>query len=82
MEDVFPNDYRVPMRQAYLEADRQSQIKNELRDYSLVKEYYELAAELYEKNRIRGSDPEMQQLDELISTLRLHGWMNRRPVQV
>lgn len=76
MEDVFPNDYRVPMRQAYLEADRQSQIKNELRDYSLVKEYYELAAELYEKNMgSGGSDPEMQQLDELISTLRLHGWI-------
>jgi serine/threonine-protein kinase len=76
MSDAFPDDYRVPMRQAYLEADRQSLLQNESRDYALTKQYYDAAAALYEDSvKPGGSDPEMQQLDALIDQLRQHQWI-------
>lgn len=76
MVDVFPNDFRVPMRQAYLEADRQSKISNENRDYALVKKYYDQAVELYTENVREGeSDPEMQQLELLIEELIANNWI-------
>jgi len=77
MTDLFPDDYRVPMRQAFLEADIQSNIENENRDYSMTKQYYERAVELYNKNVRPGeSDPEMQQLDLLIEQLRANKWID------
>jgi serine/threonine protein kinase/lipopolysaccharide biosynthesis regulator YciM len=77
MANLFPADYRVPMRQAYLEANRQSKIRNESRDYSLVKQYYDSAAELYKLNvKPRESDPEMQQLDLIIQQLRTNKWID------
>lgn len=77
MSDIFPNDFRVPMRQAYLEADRQAKIKNENRDYTLTKQYYDSAVKLYNENVRPGeSDPEMQQLDLLIEQLRNNKWIN------
>jgi len=76
MADEFPNDYRVPMRQTYLEADRQSKIANEDRDYSTTQQYYGRAVDLYNKNVKPGnSDPEMQQLDNIIGQLRSEGWI-------
>lgn len=76
MADAFPNDYRVPMRQAYLEADRQSKLANESRDYKLTKQYYDASTALYEDNIKPGeSDQEMQQLDALIDQLRQHKWI-------
>ena len=77
MADIFPNDFRVPMRQAYLEAERQSKIENESRDYALTKHYYDAAAKLYTDNVRPGeSDPEMQQLELLIDRLRVNGWID------
>jgi serine/threonine-protein kinase len=77
MADLFPNDYRVPMRRAYLEADRQSKRANESRDYSLTAQYYGNAAELYVANVKPGdADPEMQRLDALIDELRQHKWIS------
>jgi serine/threonine-protein kinase len=77
MTDLFPNDYRVPMRQAYLEADRQSKIINESREYALTKQYYDRAAQLYADNIRPGeSDPEMQQLDYLIAQLQTNKWID------
>ena len=77
MVDMFPNDYRVPMRQAYLEAEKQSKIANENRDYKLTKQYYDAANTLYKDNvRPGDSDPEMQQLDALIEQLRQHKWID------
>jgi serine/threonine-protein kinase len=77
MTDLFPYDYRVPMRQAYLEADMQSRIANESRDYSLTKQFYDAAVALYSENVRPGhSDPEMQQLDFLIEQLRQHRWID------
>lgn len=77
MAEIFPGDYRVPMRQAYLEADRQSEISNESRDYSLVKRCYDSATELYNMNVKPGeSDPEMQQLDLIMQQLRTNKWID------
>ena len=72
----FPKDYRVPMRQANLEAERQSKADNESRDYAPVKQYYDAASDLYTANLAPGnSDPEMQQLQALIEQLREHKWI-------
>jgi pentatricopeptide repeat protein len=77
MADLFPNDYRIPMQQAYLEADRQSRIRNENRDYALTKQYYDAAALMYGENARPGeSDPEMQQLDYIIEQLRANKWID------
>jgi len=77
MADFFPNDYRVPMRRAFLEADRQSRIANEYRDYELTSQYYESAVMLYAANVRPGvSDPEMQQLRSLIEQLRANNWID------
>lgn len=76
MEGLFPGDYRVPMRQAFLEADRQSVLANEERDYAITKQYYDTAAALYAQNVKPGeSDPEMQQLDSIIEQLRVNKWI-------
>lgn len=77
MSDLFSNDYRVPMRRAYLEADRQSKLENEDRDYSITKQYYDTAVDLYNKNLKDGeSDPEMQQLELIIQQLRENNWID------
>jgi len=77
MADAFPGDYRVPMRQAYLEADRQSQLENSTRDYSMAEQYYNRAVGLYEENVKPGdSDPEMQRLDLIFEQLRDNKWLD------
>jgi pentatricopeptide repeat protein len=77
MAALFPQDYRVPMRQAYLEADRQSHIENENRDYTQTKLYYDAAVALYHENVRPGeSDPEMQQLDFIIEQLKANKWID------
>ena len=77
MAYAFPQDYRVPMRQAYLEADIQSKQENEQRDYTLTKQYYDTATELYTSNLRPGEgDPEMQQLDLLIEQLKQYKWFD------
>jgi len=65
------------MRQAYLEADRQTIIENINRNYALTKQYYDTAIRLYNENVKPGeSDPEMQQLDYLIEQLRANKWID------
>ncbi|MDR1640855.1 MAG: tetratricopeptide repeat protein, partial [Clostridiales bacterium] len=76
MATEFPNDYRVPMRQALMTADRQSQLDNDSRDYSKVKEHYDKAASLYAANVKPGqTDPEMQQLEVIMEQLRIGNWI-------
>jgi len=76
MAGLFPEDYRVPMRRAFLEAGRQSGIENESRDYALMKEYYDNAIKLYKENAGQDEyDPEMQQLESLINQLKTHSWL-------
>jgi serine/threonine-protein kinase len=76
MTDLFPNDYRVPMRKAYLEADKQSNIVNENRNYTITKQYYDDAVLLYQSSLKPGdTDPQMQQLEVLIEQLRANNWI-------
>lgn len=77
MAEWFPDDYRVPMRQAYLEADQQSRQVNEKRDYTLTRQYYERAAALYRANvRAGEADSEMQRLAALIEQLKANKWFD------
>jgi serine/threonine-protein kinase len=77
MSDMFPRDYRIPMRQAYLEADRQAARESIDRDYGLTKQYYEQAVALYSENVRPGeADPEMQQLELIIEQLRANMWID------
>ncbi|MDR2615717.1 MAG: tetratricopeptide repeat protein, partial [Oscillospiraceae bacterium] len=76
MANLFPGDYRVSMRQAYLEADKQSKIANESRDYARTKRFYDAAVEMYNANVKPGDrDPEMQQLDSIIEQLIANKWI-------
>ncbi len=76
MADLFPGDYRVPMRRAFLEADRQGSVENEKRDYGLTKKYYEQATEIYQNTVKPGeTDAEMQQLESIIEQLRANRWI-------
>lgn len=77
MAEQFPNDYRVPMRRAFLETDIQGHIDNTKRNYSKTVEYYNQAKALYDKNVEPGeSDPEMQQLEAIIQQLRDTKWID------
>ncbi|MDR1320321.1 MAG: protein kinase [Gracilibacteraceae bacterium] len=77
MVSDFPEDYRIPMRQAFVEAARQSGISNASRNYSRMKQYYDAAVRLYQANVKPGeSDPEMQMLDTLIDELRRNNWLD------
>lgn len=75
LRSEYPGDYRVPMRQAFLEIDIQSRKAAEDRDYSSVVSYYSAALGLYRKNTGDGSDPEMQRLDILVEQLKTNGWI-------
>lgn len=73
---VSPSSYRVYVRLALLEADKQSKVTRERRDYGKVGEYYDQAAVLYQPERVKGvSDPEMAQLDALVSKLKEEEWL-------
>lgn len=77
MADLFPDDYRVPMRKAYLEAEIQSHVANEERDYTLTKQYFDYAYEMYIQNAKPGeADPEMRQLELIIEQLRANMWID------
>ena len=77
MLDFFPNDYRIPMRQAFFEIERQSRLDNELRDYALSFYFYVHATELYYANLRPGhTDAQMQQLSSIIQQLQAGGWLD------
>jgi len=77
MLDFFPNDYRVPMRQAFFEIERQARLDNELRDYALSLYFYEKATQLYYENLRPGhTDAQMQQLSSIIQQLQVGGWFD------
>ncbi|MCL2069206.1 MAG: serine/threonine-protein kinase [Oscillospiraceae bacterium] len=63
MEADYPQDYRIPMRLAYLYADMQSRIENEHRNYAQTREAFDKAQELYIPRTQNGyTDPEMLML--------------------
>lgn len=77
MAQQFPDDYRVPMRRAFLETDIQAHTDNEKRSYSKTVAYYNQAKAIYEKNVKPGeTDPEMQQLEGIIQQLKDKKWID------
>lgn len=75
MRTQYPGDYRVPMRQAFLQIDVQAQRDIHLRDYARTLEFYEQAKSLYNSGTRNDPDPEMQQLETLIRDLDSMGWI-------
>lgn len=60
----YPDNYKVPMKQAFLEVALQAEKQQVDRDYSGFADYYELAQEMYLAVKRDGwSDPEMQVLE-------------------
>ncbi|MCL2162876.1 MAG: protein kinase [Oscillospiraceae bacterium] len=76
LAESYPDDYRPPMRLAYLILEEQSARSNEAREYGEAARWYALARELYEKRpRGAGDDMEMNALDGLMTELRQNGWL-------
>ena len=74
--DLYPEDYRIPMRQAEYSMILQSSLSEDERDYSKVLEYYEKAKTMYDKVKVSGdSDDEMQRLEDDIEELYALGWL-------
>lgn len=74
--ELYPEDYRIPMRQAEYCMILQGSLLEDERDYSKVLEYYEKAKNLYDKVKVSGdSDDEMQRLENDIEELYALGWL-------
>ena len=74
--DLYPEDYRIPMRQAEYYMILQGSLLEDERDYSKVLEYYEKAKTIYDKVKVSGdSDDEMQRLEDDIEELYALGWL-------
>ena len=72
----YPDEYKVPLRQAVFEIEIQSAVDEKARDYEKAEKYYLEAEELYKKYRNTGdSDEEMQNLEDVIQELRDKGWL-------
>jgi len=66
----YPDNYKVPMKQAFLEATLQGEKQNAERDYSAFAVYYKLAQEMYSAVKSDGwSDAEMQVLESAYQEL-------------
>ena len=72
MIDAYPNEYESYMRYAMFEADEQSRLPNESRNYSDFAKYYNKAVELYQN--AKADDVEMKKLSSMAEQLRSGGW--------
>ena len=73
----YPDNYKVPMKQAFLEAALQAEKQQADRDYSSFAVYYEHAQEMYSAVKRDGwSDPEMQVLENAYRELIDGHWIN------
>ncbi len=72
MIDTYPNEYESYMRYAMFEADEQSRLPNESRNYSDFAKYYNKAVELYQN--AKADDVEMKKLASMAEQLKSGGW--------
>ena len=72
MIDTYPNEYESYMRYAMFEADEQSRLPNESRNYSDFAKYYNKAVELYQN--AKADDVEMKKLSSIAEQLKSGGW--------
>lgn len=76
MAGIYPEDYRIPMQQAFVEITRQSELDNDKRDYTRASQYYDSACDLYASHVKPGDeDPDMSRLETAIEQLRDYGWI-------
>ena len=80
LEDLaqkYPDNYKVPMKRAFLEVTLQAEKPQADRDYSGFVTCYELAQEIYSNVKRDGwSDPEMQVLENAYQELVDGHWIN------
>lgn len=73
----YGESYQPYKNMALLEAQRQSGIENDLRDYGTFNEYYTKAKELFATSGVAGDmDMDMQRLEQIYISLRDLGWLN------
>ena len=73
----YGESYQPYKNMALLEAQRQSGIENDLRDYGTFNEYYTKAKELFATSGVAGDmDMDMQRLDQIYISLRDLGWLD------
>ena len=72
MIDAYPNEYESYMRYAMFEADEQSRLPNESRNYSDFAKYYNKAVELYQN--AKADYVEMKKLSSMAEQLKSGGW--------
>ena len=72
----YPQDYRAPMRMAFICCEIENAKEASQRDYREVAEYYEKAWTLYEENMVDGkTDVQMQQLENIMQQLYDGKWL-------
>lgn len=69
----YPDQYRVPMRQAMLVIAEEGAKDRDQRDYSDFTGYYETAEKLYQKSG--ATDSNMNQLESINQDLKDQGWL-------
>lgn len=77
LENKYPDNYKIPMKQAFLEARLQSEKAVSDRNYSEFKKYYDNALEMYNTVKKNGwTDAEMQILESTYNELKEGKWLD------
>lgn len=77
MKQRFGEDYNLFKRYAFLEAQNQEQLDNNMRDYKQFETYYRKAVELYQNNmENNASDSEMKLLEDAYDQVVKGGWLS------
>ena len=71
LTETFRDKYRVYMLLAYIEDEKQTQLKKKNRDYHQMQKYYEKARKLYTSSL---EDYHMEDLEERMAELKEEGW--------
>jgi len=74
MLDLYPDNYVIYKRKAFVELDLQAARENSQRDYHLFEAYYTQAKTLYQE-RAGGEDMEMLTLQQLYEDVESNGWL-------
>lgn len=76
IKSKYPDEYKIPLRQAFFEIEIQSGKEENSRDYDKTEQYYIEAKRIYEKYKDNGeTDDEMEYLEELMRDIYDKGWL-------
>lgn len=76
MIDLYGKDYNIYKRYAFMEAERQNALSQELRDYSQFNDYYQQAETMYyDQLKDNDTDAEMGLLENVYAQLRAGRWL-------